>query len=79
MSKLKKVVLGTIRIYQKLRMGRVSPCRFYPSCSDYSFEAIETHGIVKGFALATKRIAKCNPMGGSGYDPVPDPIRKKAV
>lgn len=46
-------------------------CRFTPSCSEYTKEAILKHGIFKGTALGIKRIARCNPWGGSGYDPVP--------
>ena len=46
-------------------------CRFDPSCSSYAIEALRTHGILKGTALAVKRIARCHPWGDSGYDPVP--------
>jgi len=46
-------------------------CRFSPTCSSYSKEALEKHGLFKGGWLAIKRIAKCHPWGGSGYDPVP--------
>ena len=48
-----------------------SSCRFTPTCSNYSKEAITKHGILKGTVLSIKRIAKCHPWGGSGYDPVP--------
>jgi len=47
-------------------------CRFYPSCSSYSLEAIERHGIVKGSGLSLRRIAKCHPLHSGGYDPVKD-------
>ncbi len=50
-------------------MGR--SCRFTPTCSTYAYEAIEKYGIFKGGALAAWRILRCNPWGGSGYDPVP--------
>ena len=61
-----------IRFYQKF----ISPftpatCRYSPTCSHYSVEALQTHGLLKGGWLAAKRIASCNPWGGSGYDPVP--------
>lgn len=61
-----------IRIYQYALspfIGR--SCRYTPSCSVYSIEAIKKHGALKGGWLATKRISSCNPWGGSGYDPVP--------
>ncbi len=48
-----------------------SNCRFDPSCSSYAIEALEVHGVLKGTWLATKRIGRCHPWGGSGYDPVP--------
>lgn len=48
-----------------------SNCRFEPTCSRYAIEALQTYGILKGTWLATRRIARCQPWGGSGYDPVP--------
>jgi putative membrane protein insertion efficiency factor len=48
-----------------------SSCRYAPTCSHYAVEALQTHGILKGGWMAAKRIASCNPWGGSGYDPVP--------
>ncbi|OAD91613.1 membrane protein insertion efficiency factor YidD [Aequorivita soesokkakensis] len=48
-----------------------SSCRYTPTCSHYAVEALQTHGLLKGGWLAAKRIASCNPWGGSGYDPVP--------
>ncbi|HYR26969.1 MAG TPA: membrane protein insertion efficiency factor YidD [Thermoanaerobaculia bacterium] len=50
-------------------------CRFHPSCSAYALEAIETHGISRGYLLALGRIGRCHPLGGSGYDPVPEAPR----
>ncbi len=47
-------------------------CRFDPSCSSYAIEALQIHGVLKGGALAARRIGRCHPWGGSGYDPVPD-------
>lgn len=69
---LKKSILIIIRIYQKL----ISPflgknCRFYPTCSNYTYQAIEEHGIIKGSYLGIKRILKCHPFNEGGYDPVP--------
>jgi putative membrane protein insertion efficiency factor len=46
-------------------------CRFDPTCSSYAIEALQTHGLFKGAWLAAKRIGRCHPWGGSGYDPVP--------
>lgn len=61
-----------IRFYQKF-ISPLTPatCRFTPTCSHYAIEAIRKHGPFKGFALAVWRILRCNPWGGSGYDPVP--------
>lgn len=47
-------------------------CRFEPSCSEYAREALERYGAVKGSWLAARRVARCQPWGGSGYDPLPD-------
>jgi uncharacterized protein len=63
--------VGMIRLYQLARMGRPSPCRYMPSCSEYAVEAIEHHGAARGGALALRRIARCHPWGGHGIDPVP--------
>ena len=49
-----------------------SNCRYHPSCSSYTLEALEKHGAIKGGRLAIKRILKCHPLGGSGIDNVPD-------
>ena len=46
-------------------------CRYEPSCSEYALEALKIHGPIKGTVLATRRIARCHPWGGHGYDPVP--------
>ena len=54
-------------------MGR--HCRYHPTCSAYALEAIEKHGAVRGWWLAVKRIGRCHPWGGAGFDPVPDEAR----
>ncbi|HCT94948.1 MAG TPA: membrane protein insertion efficiency factor YidD [Rikenellaceae bacterium] len=61
-----------IKCYQ-LCISPLKPptCRYTPTCSAYSIEAIKKHGPFKGLWLAIKRILSCNPWGGSGYDPVP--------
>jgi uncharacterized protein len=66
------VVLRFIRLYQGVRVGRPSPCRFWPSCSAYAVEALERHGAVRGSWLALRRLARCHPLGGHGVDPVPE-------
>ena len=61
-----------IRFSQKFISPLLPPaCRYTPTCSQYAIEAIKTHGPIKGTWLAIKRILRCNPWGGSGYDPVP--------
>jgi len=74
---IKKVILNLIKLYQKT----LSPdsgyfsykypagcCRFYPNCSEYSYQAIEKYGIFKGIFLSIKRVCKCNPFSKGGYD-----------
>lgn len=61
-----------IRAYQLLLAPVLPPsCRYYPSCSHYAEEAIATHGPARGALLAVRRLLRCHPWGGSGYDPVP--------
>jgi putative membrane protein insertion efficiency factor len=61
-----------IKIYQKIVSPILGPqCRFTPTCSNYALEALKKYGVFKGTWLAVKRISKCHPWGGSGYDPVP--------
>ncbi|MCC5951487.1 MAG: membrane protein insertion efficiency factor YidD [Acidimicrobiia bacterium] len=61
-----------VHLYQRLMAGRASPCRFVPSCSTYALDAYEHHGFLKGSWLSVRRLARCHPWGGSGWDPVPD-------
>ena len=69
---MKKILLVTVRLYQKLLSPLMGPsCRFHPTCSQYTIEAIERFGVKKGVFLSIKRISKCHPWGGSGVDPVP--------
>ena len=66
------VLLLPIRFYQVCITPYTPPsCRFQPTCSEYARQAILKHGPFKGLALAVWRILRCNPLGGSGYDPVP--------
>jgi putative membrane protein insertion efficiency factor len=63
---------GMIRGYQLLVAPILPPsCRYYPSCSNYAAEAVTLHGPWRGSLLALRRLLRCHPWGGSGYDPVP--------
>jgi putative membrane protein insertion efficiency factor len=69
---LSALLRGLIRAYQLFLSPLVGPtCRYLPSCSDYAATAIHRHGAVVGSWLALKRLLRCHPWGGSGYDPVP--------
>jgi uncharacterized protein len=65
------LVLGALTLYQRLTAGRVAPCRFYPSCSQYAREAVEIHGAWCGAGLALRRLSRCRPLGPHGVDLVP--------
>ena len=69
---LRTVLLGLVRFYQ-LAISPLFPprCRYVPTCSQYAIEAVQKYGAAKGGYLAAKRICRCHPFGGSGYDPVP--------
>jgi putative membrane protein insertion efficiency factor len=64
-------MLRSILWYQRAVEGRPSPCRFFPSCSEYGLEAIAVHGARRGGWLTARRLARCRPFGPSGFDPVP--------
>ena len=69
---LAKILLGLTRFYQYALSPMLSPrCRYQPTCSQYAIEAVRKYGALKGGWLAAKRIGRCHPWGGSGYDPVP--------
>jgi putative membrane protein insertion efficiency factor len=69
------VLLPLIRGYQRWLSPVLPPaCRYEPTCSHYAYEAIATHGAARGSWLALRRLARCNPWGGSGHDPVPPHI-----
>ena len=67
-----RILIAPIRLYQRFLSPLLPPsCRFTPSCSHYAAEALARHGPVKGGWLALRRIGRCHPWGGAGYDPVP--------
>lgn len=73
---LKKIAIAPFIFLVKVYQYLISPllpasCRFQPTCSQYTIEALKTHGLWKGLGLAIRRIGRCNPWGGSGFDPVP--------
>jgi len=73
-SAFSHLLRGSIRVYQRAVSPLLGPrCRFHPSCSEYACEAIGAHGAGKGAVLAAKRLLRCHPWGGSGFDPVPTP------
>jgi hypothetical protein len=67
-----RLLVTCIRGYQLLRVGRVSPCRFTPTCSHYAVEAVSRHGARRGLGLTVRRLGRCRPGGPSGFDPVPE-------
>ena len=69
---MKRVLILAIWLYQRTLSPYIpSSCRYFPSCSHYSQEAIQRYGTVKGIWLGLKRLARCQPLGGQGFDPVP--------
>jgi hypothetical protein len=69
-------LIGAVRAYQVLLAPLVGgACRFHPSCSHYMVEAVTRHGALRGGWLGLRRVARCHPFGGQGFDPVPDDSR----
>lgn len=73
MSPFAYIIALPVRAYRVVLSPWVGHgCRFQPTCSAYALEALEKHGALKGSYLAARRIGRCHPLGGAGYDPVPD-------
>lgn len=69
---MKHVALAMIRFYKRFLSPMLPPsCRFEPTCSVYTYQAIEKYGVIKGGWMGAKRIARCHPLNPGGYDPVP--------
>ena len=69
---MRRILMGPVRFYRAFVSPFTPPsCRYTPTCSAYALEALERHGSVKGSWLAFRRILRCHPWGGHGYDPVP--------
>jgi len=74
LSIAQRISFVLIKAYQWLISPLLGPhCRFYPSCSQYTLEAIQLHGCCRGIALGSKRLLRCHPGCTGGYDPVPQP------
>tara|TARA_Y100000996_G_scaffold149140_1_gene114857 strand:+ start:156 stop:428 length:273 start_codon:yes stop_codon:yes gene_type:complete len=69
---LKTAGQKAILLYQRLTINKLPTCRYMPSCSEYAYEALDMHGILRGGWYSTKRLCRCHPWGGHGYDPVPE-------
>jgi len=69
---MKRLVLAAIRLYKKaLSPFLGTHCRFHPTCADYTFQAIEKYGLIRGARLGLKRLLRCHPFHAGGFDPVP--------
>jgi len=77
---IRGLFLLPILLYKGLISPFLSPhCRFYPTCSEYAYESILTHGVIKGLYLAVKRLLKCHPFHQGGFDEVPKPDSKNRI
>ena len=68
---IKKIILFLIKIYQSISKFTPPVCRFTPTCSEYTKQAIIKYGVIKGLWLGIKRICRCHPLNPGGYDPLP--------
>jgi hypothetical protein len=69
-----RLAIALLTAYQGAASGRISPCRFYPSCSNYAVEAFTVYGFWRGLALTARRLLRCRPFGPHGVDLVPIPV-----
>ncbi len=75
---MRRIVIFLIRLYQTILSPFIGQhCRFYPSCSSYSLQALEKHGVARGLWLSIKRVSRCHPWHEGGVDPVPEPKEKQ--
>ena len=80
MAVFTRLLIMLIRAYQLFLSPWLAPsCRFEPTCSAYAIEALKIHGPFHGLWLTIRRIGRCHPFGGSGYDPVPNGANRKSV
>jgi len=83
---MRRVILQFIKVYQKTisldhgllsHITQVRQCRFHPTCSEYTYTAVERYGILRGLWMGTKRIGRCHPWNEGGYDPVVNDDKKE--
>ena len=79
---INKIVIFPVIAFIKLYQLFISPiigqnCRYLPTCSEYTIESLKHFGIIKGTFLSFKRICRCHPLGGHGYDPIPNNLKEK--
>ena len=73
-----QLLIKLIKTYKYIISPLIGPsCRYLPTCSEYSIEALKTYGFIKGFSLSLKRVMSCHPWGNSGFDPVKKKIKAK--
>ena len=77
MGVVARALHALVRMYRSITAHRPSPCRYDPTCSAYALEALEQHGAVRGTWLTARRLSRCHPWGGQGWDPVPASGRGK--
>lgn len=79
MTRPARVLAIAVSVYRFVRSASPSVCRYEPSCSAYALDALERHGAGRGVWLTLRRLGRCHPWGGFGYDPVPDAARPRAA